>query len=72
MVAAHEANFALYERVLKQKRPDKGKVYSLHEPQASCIGKEKATRRMSTARRRQWRVPPIAASFVLVAMHDRR
>jgi transposase, IS5 family len=32
---------ALFKRVLSQKRSDKGKVYSLHEPQVQCISKGK-------------------------------
>lgn len=38
---ALESDFALYERVLNQKRTDKDKVYSLHEPQVYCIAKGK-------------------------------
>lgn len=33
---------ALYERVLDQKKNDKNKVYSLHEPEVRCIAKGKA------------------------------
>jgi IS5 family transposase len=32
----------LFDKVLAQKRSDKNKVYSLHEPEVSCIGKGKA------------------------------
>jgi IS5 family transposase len=32
----------LYKQVLYQKRNDKNKIYSLHEPQVSCIAKGKA------------------------------
>jgi len=32
----------LFKRVLNQKRSDKRKIYSLHEPQAECISKGKA------------------------------
>jgi IS5 family transposase len=35
-------NFALYRRVLKQKPPDREKIYSLHEPQVYCLSKGKA------------------------------
>ena len=35
------ANFALYRRVLKQKAPDREKIYSLHEPQVYCMSKGK-------------------------------
>lgn len=34
-------NFALYRRVLKQKPPDREKIYSLHEPQVYCLSKGK-------------------------------
>jgi IS5 family transposase len=33
---------ALYEEVIHQKRSDKNKIYSLHEPQVQCISKGKA------------------------------
>ena len=35
----------LYHRVHKQKRQDKNKIYSLHEPQVQCISKGKAHKR---------------------------
>lgn len=31
----------LYFSAVNQKRPDKNKIYSLHEPEAECIAKEK-------------------------------
>ena len=34
--------FDLYQRVLDQKKNDKNKIYSLHEPQVYCIAKGKA------------------------------
>lgn len=34
-------NFELYERVIKQKRADKNKIYSLHEPHIYCMSKGK-------------------------------
>lgn len=34
-------NFALYQKVLTQKKHDSDKVYSLHEPQAYCVAKGK-------------------------------
>jgi len=34
-------DFALYEKVLAQKKNDKNKIYSLHEPQVYCIAKGK-------------------------------
>ncbi len=38
----YKADLDLYQRVLDQKRTDSGKVYSLHEPDVSCIAKGKA------------------------------
>ena len=40
-LALHEEDFKMYEQVLAQKRNDKDKIYSLHEPQVYCIGKGK-------------------------------
>ncbi len=37
-----EEQLKLYERVLNQKRQDKNKVYSLHEPHIYCMSKGKA------------------------------
>ncbi len=37
----HAAELALFGRVLKQKRADKNKIYSLHEPEVKCIPKGK-------------------------------
>lgn len=37
--------FALYQRMLNQKRGDKNKLYSLHEPHIYCMSKGKAHRR---------------------------
>ena len=49
--AGNEGDFERYEQVLNQKRNDKNKVYSLHEPQVYCIGKGRTTRRTNTAPR---------------------
>jgi IS5 family transposase len=38
----YESELQLYEKVLDQKRGDKDKIYSLHEPATSCIAKGKA------------------------------
>jgi IS5 family transposase len=38
---ANSDKINLYKRILKQKRSDKNKVYSLHEPETACIGKGK-------------------------------
>ncbi len=38
----HQERLDLYERVKDQKRSDKNKVYSLHEPDILCISKGKA------------------------------
>ena len=37
----YQKDFLLYERVLAQQPKDKDKIYSLHEPNAYCIGKGK-------------------------------
>lgn len=38
-------NFNLYKRVIKQKREDKNKIYSLHEPHIYCMSKGKVHKR---------------------------
>jgi len=40
-VHGHIPEIALFNRVLRQKRGDKNKVYSLHEPEVQCISKGK-------------------------------
>jgi len=37
----YEAEIALFKQVLNQKRTDKNKIYSLHEPEVQCISKGK-------------------------------
>jgi IS5 family transposase len=37
----HQTNLALFRKVLKQKRDDSNKIYSLHEPHVNCISKGK-------------------------------
>lgn len=37
----YEMDVELYKKVLRQKREDKNKIYSLHEPQTECISKGK-------------------------------
>ena len=41
LFSSYEEDFALYLKVLNQKKTDKNKIYSLHEPQAYCIAKGK-------------------------------
>jgi IS5 family transposase len=41
----HAEKLALYRRVLAQKREDKEKIYSLHEPHVKCFGKGKVHKR---------------------------
>ena len=41
----HAEDLALFQRVLSQKRKDKNKVYSLHEPEVSCLSKGKEHRK---------------------------
>lgn len=42
---AHARELGLFERVLSQKRHDRNKVYSLHEPEVSCLAKGKDHKR---------------------------
>lgn len=44
-LSAYEADFELYRKVLSQKKNDKNKIYSLHEPQVYCIAKGKDHKR---------------------------
>ncbi len=37
----YQKNFLFYERILKQQKNDKNKIYSLHEPDVYCIAKGK-------------------------------
>lgn len=38
---SYKTELGLFDRVLRQKRQDKNKVYSLHEPEVACISKGK-------------------------------
>ena len=40
-IALYADDIEIYERVLAQRRKDKNKIYSLHEPKVSCIAKGK-------------------------------
>ena len=40
-LAKYTKELELYKRVLQQKREDKNKVYSIHEPHTECISKGK-------------------------------
>jgi IS5 family transposase len=42
---SHVDQLSLYQRMLSQKRQDKNKLYSLHEPHVYCMSKGKAHRR---------------------------
>ena len=44
-LAHHADRFALYQRMLSQKRGDKNKLYSLHEPHIYCMSKGKVHQR---------------------------
>ena len=44
-LAYHTDRFSLYQRMLSQKRGDKNKLYSLHEPHIYCMSKGKAHQR---------------------------
>lgn len=41
LTKAFSSHLALAQRILKQQRGDKGKVYSVHEPEVQCIAKGK-------------------------------
>lgn len=41
----YQTEIELYKRVLNQKKDDKNKVYSLHEPEVECISKGKETKK---------------------------
>jgi transposase, IS5 family len=45
VIAREENNFNLYWQVLKQKRQDKNKIYSLHEPHIYCMAKGKINKK---------------------------
>jgi IS5 family transposase len=45
VIAREENNFNLYWQVLKQKRADKNKIYSLHEPHIYCMAKGKLNKK---------------------------
>jgi len=40
-ISTYENQLSLFQRVIHQKREDKNKVYSLHEPEVQCIAKGK-------------------------------
>ena len=44
-LSKHEENIQLFEKVLAQKKGDKNKIYSLHEPKVYCMSKGKAHKR---------------------------
>jgi IS5 family transposase len=50
-IKAYEEELDLYKRVLSQKRHDKNKVYSLHDPSVLCIGKGKAHKKWEFGRK---------------------
>jgi IS5 family transposase len=50
-LARHEETLQLFRRVHKQKRTDKNKVYSLHEPDVLCIGKGKEHKKYEFGRK---------------------
>lgn len=41
VLSHYEEDFSLYRQVLNQKKGDKNKIYSLHEPNAYCLAKGK-------------------------------
>ncbi len=50
-LARYQEQFDLFERVRSQKRGDKNKVYSLHEPDIFCISKGKAHKQYEFGRK---------------------
>ena len=50
-LARHEETLQLFRKVHKQKRTDKNKVYSLHEPDVLCIGKGKEHKKYEFGRK---------------------
>ncbi len=50
-LARHGETLQLFRRVHKQKRTDKNKVYSLHEPDVLCIGKGKEHKKYEFGRK---------------------
>ncbi len=44
-LAQYQGQLDLYQRVLDQKKLDKRKIYSLHEPQVACIAKGKVAKK---------------------------
>jgi len=47
----YQKDLELFKRVLAQKRTDKDKIYSLHEPETCCISKGKEHKKYETAMR---------------------
>ena len=50
-LARHRETLQLFQRVHGQKRTDKNKVYSLHEPEVLCIGKGKEHKKYEFGRK---------------------
>jgi IS5 family transposase len=50
-LARHSERLELFEWVREQKRSDKNKVYSLHEPNVLCISKGKAHKQYEFGRK---------------------
>jgi IS5 family transposase len=50
-VTTYREELGLYKRVLSQKRHDKSKIYSLHDPSVLFIGKEKAHKKWEFGRK---------------------
>jgi IS5 family transposase len=50
-LACHQERLDLFDRVRTQKRSDKNKIYSLHEPDTLCISKGKAHKKYEFGRK---------------------
>ena len=65
-----KANFEMYEKVLAQKRNDKDKIYSLHEPEAYCMAKGKENKPYEYGRKASVAVTNKNKIIVGVAHHE--
>ena len=63
--------FALYQRVIEQRRTDKNKVYSLHESDVYCVGKGKDHKPYEYGRKASVVCTKDSMVIVGVASHDK-
>nr|WP_169725750.1 transposase [Maridesulfovibrio bastinii] len=67
----YQKQFDLFERVRNQKRSDKDKVYSLHEPNVLCISKGKAHKQYEFRRKASVVVTKITGIIVGAMSFDK-